>query len=39
MSKVYLNSKNKEIRFSDEPMGEMLELLFEAERDLDVYDV
>ncbi|HAT4339426.1 TPA: hypothetical protein I9094_001690 [Clostridium perfringens] len=39
MSKVYLNSKNKEVRFSDEPMSERLELLFEAERDLEVYDV
>ncbi|WP_075841738.1 hypothetical protein [Clostridium perfringens] len=39
MSKVYLNSKDEEIRWALEPMGERLELLFEVERDLEVYDV
>lgn len=39
MSKVYLNSKDKEIRWADGPLGERVELLFEVERDLGVYNV
>lgn len=39
MSKVYLNSKDKNIRYNNQPYSEKLELLFETERDLDVYDI
>lgn len=39
MSKVYLNSNDKEMRWAHEPMIERLNLLFETERDLDVYDI